>query len=121
MNNELFQQAHSSYLSKQYEDALVQFTECLQDKDYEFAPGELGLLYHQIGNCLVKLHDPNEAIHAYSQAVLDEEYDSLAAVRYNLGTVYATQNDYENAATYFKQAADDPEYPTPYKAFTGLG
>ncbi len=121
MNNELFQQAHSSYLSKQYEDALVQFTECLQDKDYEFAPGELGLLYHQIGNCLVKLHDPNEAIHAYSQAVLDEGYDSLAAVRYNLGTVYATQNDYENAAIYFKQAADDPNYPTPYKAFTGLG
>ena len=65
MNNEIFQQARSAYVSKQYEVALEKFTECLQDTSVSKAPGELGLLYHQIGNCLVKLNDPNEAIHAY--------------------------------------------------------
>ena len=70
MNNDLFQQARSAYVSKDYETALAQFTNCLQDTSAALAPGELGMLYHQIGNCLVKLHDPNEAIHAYSQALV---------------------------------------------------
>ena len=55
MNNDLFQQARSAYVSKDYETALAQFTNCLQDTSAALAPGELGMLYHQIGNCLVKL------------------------------------------------------------------
>ena len=39
----------------------------MQDAGSSLAPGEVGLLYHQIGNCLVKLKNPNEAIHAYTQ------------------------------------------------------
>ena len=102
MNNEIFQQARSAYVSKQYEVALEKFTECLQDTSVSKAPGELGLLYHQIGNCLVKLNDPNEAIHAYSQALIDESYDALGSVGYNLGMVYASQGDFEDAITNFK-------------------
>lgn len=48
MNNDLFQQARSAYVSKDYETALAQFTNCLQDTSAALAPGELGMLYHQI-------------------------------------------------------------------------
>lgn len=121
MNNDIFQQARSAYVGKDFETALTQFTICLQDTEVEKAPGEVGLLYHQIGNCLVKLNDPNEAIHAYSQALVDESYDALGSVSYNLGMVYASQNDYEDAVVNFKKAVDDSRYPTPYKAYLGLG
>ena len=121
MNNELFQHARGAYVVKDYERALQQFTECLQDTSEPMAPGELGLLYHQIGNCLVKLNDPEEAIHAYSQATLDGAYDALGSVSYNLGMVYASQHDYEDAIMHFQNAVDDSRYSTPYKAYTGLG
>lgn len=121
MNNEIFQQARSAYVTKQYDVALEKFTECLQDTSVSKAPGELGLLYHQIGNCLVKLNDPNEAIHAYSQALIDESYDALGSVSYNLGMVYASQGDFEDAITNFQSALDDSRYPTPYKAYQAMG
>ena len=121
MNNEIFQQARSAYVTKQYDVALTKFTECLQDTSVSKAPGELGLLYHQIGNCLVKLNDPNEAIHAYSQAMIDESYDALGSVSYNLGNVYASQGDFEDAITHFQAALDDSRYPTPFKAYQGMG
>lgn len=121
MNNEIFQQARSAYVTKQYDVALEKFTECLQDTSVSKAPGELGLLYHQIGNCLVKLNDPNEAIHAYSQAMIDESYDALGSVSYNLGMVYASQGDFEDAITNFQAALDDSRYPTPYKAYQAMG
>ena len=94
MNNETFQQARSAYVSKQFDVALAKFTECLEDTSVEKAPGEVGLLYHQIGNCLVKLKDPNEAIHAYSQALVDTSYDASGSVSYNLGMVYASQGGF---------------------------
>ncbi|WP_251198130.1 tetratricopeptide repeat protein [Anaerotardibacter muris] len=121
MNNDLFQQARSAYVDKDYETALADFTDCLQDASAALAPGELGLLYHQIGNCLVKLHDPNEAIHAYSQALHDTAYDAHGSVAYNLGTVYASQLDYEDAIPFFNEALEDPKYKTGYKAYMGLG
>lgn len=121
MNNETFQVARSAYVSKDFQQALGKFTECLQDTEVAKDPGEVGLLYHQIGNCLVKLGDPNEAIHAYSQALLDEAYDAAGSVSFNLGNVYASQGDFEDAVTNFTKASQDSRYPTPYKAFQGLG
>lgn len=121
MNNETFQQARSAYVGKDFSTALAKFTDCLQDTSVDKAPGELGLLYHQIGNCLVKLNDPTEAIHAYSQAMVDTSYDAIGSVSYNLGMVYASQHDYENAVKNFQSAVDDSRYPTPFKAYMGLG
>lgn len=121
MNNDLFQQARTAYVAKDYETALADFTDCLKDSSAGLAPGEIGLLYHQIGNCLVKLHDPNEAVHAYSQALQDSAYDALGSVAYNLGTVYASQLDYEDAIPFFTEALEDPKYKTAYKAYMGLG
>ena len=67
MNNELFQQARAAYAAAGLSKApFGRSPQCLQDGASPLAPGEMGLLYHQIGNCLVKLKDPDEAIQAYT-------------------------------------------------------
>ena len=77
MNNELFQQARAAGAAKDYRKALELYTQCMQDPGSPLAPGEAGLLYHQIGNCLIRLKDPNEAIHAYTQATADSAYPNM--------------------------------------------
>ncbi|MBQ3106430.1 MAG: tetratricopeptide repeat protein, partial [Eggerthellaceae bacterium] len=121
MNNELFSRAKSMYQAKDYQGALMAFTHCLQDDGYPLRAGELGLLYHQIGNCLIKLRDPGEAIQAYTQATADSDYEASGSVNYNLGMAYASLRDYENAVRYFEVAVADARYETPYKAFIGMG
>ena len=54
MNYELFNKAQSLYDAKDFQGALMAFTQCLQDEAMPPAPGETGRLYHQIGNCLIK-------------------------------------------------------------------
>lgn len=120
MNNELFNQARALYQARDYEGALAVFTHCLQD-GAGVAPGEMGLLYHQIGNCLIKLKNPGEAIHAYTQATADAAYDACGSVNYNLGMAYAALHDYENAVRHFEVSASDAKYETPYKAYIGMG
>lgn len=121
MNNQLFQQARIAYTRKAYDRALAGFTQCLQDVENPLAPGEMGQIYHQIGNCLVKLDNPSEAIQAYTQATADTAYDAYGAVNYNLGMAYAALHDYEDAALHFEVAVSDRKYSTPYKAFLGMG
>ena len=121
MNNDLFQQARAAYAAKDYAGALQAFTQCLQDGSHPLAPGEAGLLYHQIGNCLVKLKDCNEAIHAYTQATADAAYDACGAVNYNLGMAYAALHDYEDAVKHFEVAVSDAKYDAAYKAYAGMG
>lgn len=121
MNNQLFQQARSAYQTKDFQNALQLYTQCIQDESNPLGPGEAGQLYHQIGNCLVKLGNPQEAINAYSQATNDVAYDAKGQLNYNMGAAYASLHDYEDAATYFNEAAADAKYDTPYKAYTGLG
>ena len=53
MNYELFNKAQSLYDAKDFQGALMAFTQCLQDEAMPPAPGETGRLYHQIGNCLI--------------------------------------------------------------------
>ncbi|MEG0070612.1 MAG: tetratricopeptide repeat protein [Raoultibacter sp.] len=121
MNNEIFLQAREAYGAKDYETALAVFTQCLQEQPNALLPGETGLLYHQIGNCLVKLNDYNEAIHAYTQATADASYDACGTVNYNLGMAYAALHDYEDALQHFEIATSDAKYDTSYKAFSGMG
>lgn len=121
MNNELFQQARAAYARRDFQGALVAYTQCLQDASRPLAPGEMGLLYHQIGNCLVKLKDPGEAIHAYTQATVDAAYDACGAVNYNLGMAYASLHDYEDAVKHFEIAVSDARYDASYKAYAGMG
>ena len=121
MNNELFDRANERYRLRDFRGALMTFTECLQDTNYPLAPGEMGLLYHQIGNCLVKLKNPSEAIQAYSQATADPAYGALGTVECNLGMAYASLRDYENAIRYFEKSVGDATNPTPYKSYMGMG
>lgn len=123
MNNVLFQRAREAYGVNDYVSALEGFTQCLQglSDGEEVAEGELGLLYHQIGNCLMKLHDYEEAIHAYTQATADNSYEGIGAVNCNLGNSYAALHDYENAVKHFEIAVSDAKYDSVYKAYAGMG
>ena len=121
MNDELFKQAKASYADGDYEGALNAFTSCLKDEEHPLAPGEEGLLYHQIGNCLVKLKNPSEAIQAYTQATGDASYDACGAVNYNLGMAYASLHDYDNAVKHFEISVSDARYESAYKAYVGMG
>lgn len=121
MNTNLFDQASLLYDNKDYRGALRAFTACLQDSSVPFSLGEVGLVYHRIGNCLVKLKNPAEAIQAYAQAAADPSYAAKGALQNNIGMAYASLRDYDNAVKHFEQAVEDPAYETPYKAYMGLG
>ena len=121
MNEATFSQANESYAAGDYALALNQFTECLQDAAQPPQAGEIGLLYHRIGNCLMKLHEHEEAIHAYTQATADAAYEAIGAVNTNLGSAYAALTDYENAVKHYEIAVSDRNYETPYKAYASMG
>ncbi len=121
MNNSLFDQATIRYTNTDYRGALRGYSACLQDTSVPFSLGEVGLIYHRIGNCLVKLKNPQEAIQAYAQAASDTAYDVRGALQNNIGMAYASLRDYNNAKIHFQQAVEDPGYDTPYKAYMGLG
>ncbi len=121
MNKELFNQASSEYEDKNYQDALMDFTGCIEDDDSSLAAGDMGMLYHRIGNCLVKLKNPTEAIQAYTQALTDDDYADRGTVECNLGMAYASLHDFDNALSHFKSAVTDESYSSPYKAYIGMG
>ena len=121
MNNDLFQQAKTAAAAKDFGQALNLYTSCLQDQKSPLAPGEAGLIYHQIGNCLTKLKNNAEAVTAYTQAAADTAYDACGTVNYNLGMSYAALHDYDNAVKHFEIAVSDAKYNTPYKAYMGMG
>ena len=121
MNNELFQQAKTATAMADYNRALELYGHCLQDAENPPQVGELGLIYHQIGNCLMKLQSYYEAIEAYTQAAADSSYDAVGTVNCNLGMSYASLRDWTNAVKHFEIAVSDRNYPMPYKAYTGMG
>ncbi len=121
MNDTLFHQAGLLYDSGDHRGALRKYTACLKDTSIPFQLGELGLIYHHIGNCLVKLKNPAEAIKAYAQAASDPSYGELGALNNNIGMAYASLRDYENAVAHFTEAVADPNYESPYKAYMGMG
>ena len=121
MNNDLFQRAKAAVEAKDYHSALGLYTACLQDSSDPLGPGEIGLLYHRIGNCLTKLKNYEEAIQAYQQAAGDTAYDACGAVNYNMGMAYAALHDFDDAVKHFEIAVSDGKYLTPYKAYTAMG
>lgn len=121
MNTTLFDQATVRYKNKDYRGALRTYSACLQDNSVPFSLGEVGLIYHRIGNCLVKLQNPTEAIQAYTQSLTDPAYEAKGALQNNIGMAYATLKNYTQAAEHFKLALEDTAYDAPYKAYMGLG
>lgn len=121
MNKEQYGKAQEQYQRKDYQAALMGFTACLQDTSSPLAPGEMGLLYHKIGNCLVKLKNPAEAIQSYTQATADPSYAEQGTVECNLGMAYASLRDYDNAVRHFENAVANDAYEAPFKAYMGMG
>ena len=121
MNNELFQQAKVATIALDYNRALELYSRCLQDTAMPPQPGEIGLIYHQLGNCLMKLKSYYEAIEAYTRAAADSAYDAVGTVNCNLAMAYAALRDWPNAVKHFEIAVSDRDYPTPYKAYMGMG
>jgi tetratricopeptide (TPR) repeat protein len=93
MNNELFQQAKVASIALDYNRAFDLYSRCLQDAEFPPEPGEVGLIYHQMGNCLTKLKSYYEAIEAYNRATADSAYDAVGTVNCNMGMAYAALRD----------------------------
>ena len=121
MENQYVAQARAAYQAGDFRAASELFGQCLSDPTVEKGPGDLGYLYHQIGNCLLQLQDFEGAIRAYTQATADSSYDAVGAVNCNLGKAYAFLHDYANAVSHFEIATSDANYDAPYKAYLGMG
>ena len=121
MDNQSIAQARAAYQARDFRTALELFNQCLTDPAVVKGPGDLGYIYHQIGNCFLQMKDFDQAILAYTQATADTAYDACGAVNCNLGKAYAFLHDYENAVSHFEIAVSDAKYDTPYKAYLGLG
>ncbi|MBP5313435.1 MAG: tetratricopeptide repeat protein [Eggerthellaceae bacterium] len=121
MNTELFNNAQVQYRSGNFQLAYSLFTQCLNDASAPFMPGEVGLINHQIGNCLIKMKSAKEAIAAYDRALADTAYEASGSVNYNQGMAYAAICDYNSAIRHFDAAIASGNYPTPHKAQMGKG
>lgn len=121
MDNQYIAQARAAYQARDYQNALGFFSQCLSDPSIVKGPGDLGYLYHQIGNCFLQLKDFDQAIQAYVQATADAAYDACGAVNCNLAKAYAFMHDYEKAVSHFEIAVSDAKYDAPHKAYLGMG
>ena len=121
MDNQYISQAREAYKARDFQTALTLFNQCLADPSIEKGPGDLGYLYHQIGNCFLQMKNFDEAIRAYTQATADAAYDACGAVNCNLAKAFVFNHDYESAVAHFEVAVSDAKYETPYKAYLGMG
>ena len=121
MNKTVFEQAQQAYEGKDFASALDLYNKVVADEGYPLQEGEYGLVYHQIGNCYVKLQNYSDAINAYVNASSDESYISIGTVYYNLGMAYAYMNDFGNAINNFQTAIDTENYRSKFKAYTAMG
>lgn len=121
MNTAAFQQAQQAYERRDYVNALEFYNTVLIDQNFPLQQGEVGIVYHQIGNCFVKLQSYGDAISAYMNATKDESYISIGTVYYNLGMAYAYMSDFGNAIANFQIAIDTPNYRSKHKAYTAMG
>lgn len=121
LNEQTLENAKSAYASKDYEEALRGYYDCLKQSGGQFEEGEAGLLYHMLGNCLMKMHNYKDATEAYDKALDDAGYESLTSVHSNYGLALTSLGDYKGAIDHYEQVLKDPSYKTPYKTYNGLG
>ena len=121
MNSENYSQAELSYKQGDYVEALKSYYAALKDDSADAAPGEIGLLYYRIGNCLLKMYTFNEAAISYQKALEDEGFKARSAAFVNLGKAHLGLGKYEEAVQSFNTALLDTSYAKPYQAQMGLG
>jgi tetratricopeptide (TPR) repeat protein len=113
--------ATTAYNATDYPRALKGYYQCLKEDWGSFAPGDAGLVYHRIGNCLIKMRSFKEAAVSYQKALQDDEYPDKTGIYVNLGTTLNGIGKHTEAITYFNKALSDASYATPYRAYMGLG
>ena len=121
MNKATFEQAQVAYENKDFASALDLYNQVIADQNFPLQAGEYGLVFHQIGNCFVKLQNYSDAIAAYTNSTSDNAYVSLGTVYFNLGMAYAYMNDFGNAITNFQTAINTENYRSKFKAYTAMG
>ncbi|MDR2035666.1 MAG: tetratricopeptide repeat protein [Coriobacteriales bacterium] len=121
MNSSNYSQAENAYRSGDFVAALKLYYSTLKEDSSRFAPGEMGLLYYRIGNCLLKMHTFNEAAISYQKALEDAGFTSRSAAQVNLGKAQLGLGKYEDSVLSFNAALSDTTYAKPYQALMGLG
>ncbi len=121
LNQDLLDQAKAAYDSGNYAGALRGYYTLLKEQKASFEPGEAGLVYHMLGNCLVKMRSFDDAEKAYKKALEDTDYENLTAVHSNYGLALTSTGEYRKAIEQFELVLKDPTYKTPYKTYSGLG
>lgn len=121
MQSEHYERATLSYNSEDYPQALKEYYKCLKEDFSTFEAGEAGLVYHRIGNCLLKMRNFNEAVGSYQKALQDEDYTEQTSIYVNLGTTLNGVGHYQDAVVYFDRALADARYKKPYRAHMGKG
>ncbi|MDR2587582.1 MAG: tetratricopeptide repeat protein [Coriobacteriales bacterium] len=121
MKSIYYEQATTAYNAADYPQALKGYYQCLKEDWSTFRPGDAGLVYHRIGNCLIKMRNFREAAVSYQKALQDDGYSEKTSIYVNLGTTLNGIGKYTEAVTYFNKALSDASYATPYRAYMGLG
>ena len=116
-----FERARAAYDRGDFVEALKGYYACLKEDSASFAPGDVGLVYYRLGNCLLKIRSFQEACTTYRKALEDPAYNDKAAVQVNLGKSQIGLGDYEGAVVSFNAALADPSYQKQYQAQMGLG
>jgi len=121
VNSKHFEHARAAYDNGDYVEALKEYYACLKDDNATFIPGDVGLVYYRLGNCLLKMRSFQEAIAIFEKSLEDLAFIDKSAVRVNLGKSQIGLGDYEGAITSFNAALADTNYQKPYQAHMGLG
>jgi Tfp pilus assembly protein PilF len=110
-----------AYNSGDYIKALEGYYNCLTSDSAGFDPGDAGLVYHRLGNCLVKVERYEEAVSVYRKSLDDPAYQERGSLHVNLGTALSALSRYDDAIEEFQAALGDDAYSTPYRAQMGMG
>ena len=121
MKSTYYDQATVAYNAGDYPKALKGYYQCLKEDWAIFEPGDAGLIYHRIGNCLIKMKNLKDAATSYQKALQDDRYGEKTSIHVNLATTLNGIGKYADAITYFNKALSDSTYSTPYRAYMGLG
>ncbi|MCL2883704.1 MAG: tetratricopeptide repeat protein, partial [Coriobacteriia bacterium] len=116
-----FENAGIAYNSGDYNGALEAYQRCLEEDKARFEPGEEGMVYHRLGNCLVKTNRYEEAVAVFKMALGDPAYHERGSLHVNLGTALTAAESYDEAIEQFRLALDDSTYEAPYRAWMGMG
>jgi Tfp pilus assembly protein PilF len=116
-----YDHATAAYNTEDYPRALKGYYQCLKEDWGSFQPGDAGLIYHRIGNCLIKMRNFKEAAVSYQKALQDDDYGEKTSIYVNLGTTLNGIGKYAEALACFDKALADASYATPYRAYMGKG